>query len=47
MYINLQKDYYINNSTNNNGNIIEQNNICLGKDYNNNSISNETLEIII
>ncbi len=41
---NLQKDYYINNSTNNNGNIIEQNNICLGKDYNNNSISNETLE---
>ena len=41
---NLQKDYYINNSANNSGNIIEQNNICLGEDYNNNSISNETLD---
>ena len=41
---NLQKDYYINNSANNSGNIIEQNNICLGEDYNNNSISNENLD---
>ncbi len=41
---NLQKDYYINNSATNSGNIIEQNNICLGEDYNNNSISNETLD---
>ena len=35
---NLQKDYYINNSANNSGNIIEQNNICLSENYNNNSI---------
>jgi len=41
---NLQKDYYINNSATNSGNIIEQNNICLGEDYNNNSISNENLD---
>ena len=41
---NLQKDYYINNSANNSGNIIEQNNICLDEGYNNNSISNENLD---
>ena len=41
---NLQKDYYINNSATNSGNIIEQNNICLSENYNNNSISNENLD---
>ena len=41
---NLQKDYYINNSANNSGNIIKQNNICLSENYNNNSINNENLD---